>query len=860
MKTIICENYQKEDVYHRLQTASGAPGITGIRLISPGALLRCEEHEDTERTMLQCAHLLQENESRFPVYRAMFRYPDFILEILSFARECILWGITPDDLPQRTAAESELRGILSLVFTLDLQEKRTAARYDELIANAAQGETEILPMFVTDPYKRRFLHTLAASSPGITVRSWQKNCRTESLYYALSTRQELEACAQQICADSKPCTIVLCSYEEQLPVLQQVFSRYGIPYTPYKHSVHVRMPAAFCALAELAEKKDGESLLAALQADAFPVPFDETLYPYLQETLTSASCPAPVSELLSFYKKDAARFAVYEKAAAEAFARIQNELELLVSSAAPKEVLTNAYAVLQRNPLLQEKAELTAALGIRSLLDQTIDQVQSYEDTAFIRKRAESVGVAGEGMHTTFCRVTDLTHPITPEGTLYILGCSGRAYPGIPQKTGLFDEDYVREISKYPSLKERHDAHLEQLAWVYEAEHIVWSYATNDYQGREIQPAYAVKSKGLSEQPWPLQKPAFRRREEHSISPSTAELLFTGEDGRISGSISRIERWFLCPYSYFLQSGLKARPEQTAEFNPATIGTLAHDYLDHLIDRQGKQYADTDMEDIRTFLEPYFSELRLLHPHDEVKNSLTEERLCIALRDSLAFLKEAEANTLYKPDSTEVPFDTDIFDGIYLHGIIDRLDRINGRFRIVDYKSSGHSLSEKKVKTGEQLQLLTYLIATAEKSGEKPDGCYYFSLQAVSSALDAASYSQKKGLEFIDEFTEDIMRASADKERRLSGWQFGETDELYTDFSVYNKKQQGDFDYELVRQCIFDLYDYFRTNVLEGTIPVDPVVGACTFCDYRSVCRNTSGERTSVPLVMQDTSLKKGKE
>ena len=104
------------------------------------------------------------------------------------------------------------------------------------------------------------------------------------------------------------------------------------------------------------------------------------------------------------------------------------------------------------------------------------------------------------------------------------------------------------------------------------------------------------------------------------------------------------------------------------------------------------------------------------------------------------------------------------------------------------------------------------------------------------------------------------MRASADKERRLSGWQFGETDELYTDFSVYNKKQQGDFDYELVRQCIFDLYDYFRTNVLEGTIPVDPVVGACTFCDYRSVCRNTAGERTSVPLVMQDTSLKKGKE
>lgn len=53
----------------------------------------------------------------------MFLFPVFIQEILSFAKECILYSISVDDLPETNANEKELKEILNIAFTLDFAEK-----------------------------------------------------------------------------------------------------------------------------------------------------------------------------------------------------------------------------------------------------------------------------------------------------------------------------------------------------------------------------------------------------------------------------------------------------------------------------------------------------------------------------------------------------------------------------------------------------------------------------------------------------------------------------------------------------------------------------------------------------------------
>lgn len=66
--------------------------------------------------------------------------------------------------------------------------------------------------------------------------------------------------------------------------------------------------------------------------------------------------------------------------------------------------------------------------------------------------------------------------------------------------------------------------------------------------------------------------------------------------------------------------------------------------------------------------------------------------------------------------------------------------------------------------------------------------------------------------------------------------------------------------YDLAKQCIEQLYTYFHDAVLGGDIRLAPVEGACTFCDYRSICRFSGDYRPVEPVVMKDISLKQEKE
>ena len=177
--------------------------------------------------------------------------------------------------------------------------------------------------------------------------------------------------------------------------------------------------------------------------------------------------------------------------------------------------------------------------------------------------------------------------------------------------------------------------------------------------------------------------------------------------------------------------------------------------------------------------------------------------------------------------------------------------------RVVDYKSSLHTLSETKLKAGLQLQLLTYLIM-AEKSEKKtPVGAYYFSFKGDSLSVPAAKASAKA-------VTDTDWSEEAEQERILSlhqlkGWTF---EDRFTELDQGEKfiSPRTIYDYDLAKECILSLYEYFRSSLLSGEISLDPVEGACTFCDFRSICRYHGETRKAVPVVMGDTPLKKEKE
>lgn len=863
MKTILCSSYQKDQIYHEL--AKKNQGIvTDIRMVSLSDLMKAEGEENRAAALFSAARLLQEHASEFPLFRNMFAFPAFSEEVVSFARQLALYQIPVEDLPKRNPSEAELSRILALIMRLPMKEKEYGKNRKQYLEQISAIENlSLYPAFETDYFSYAFRRDLKQS--GIPVVKEEQPSPSLSLCYALNARQELESIAQDICRKNVSCTIILASYSTQLPVLKQVFMRYGIPWSAVKENTELHIPKIFAAAARFAWKKDVSSLLEMFRIDAFPSFCPDSLYPFLRQTMTDPEAPSGIAEALqnSPLSKDAPYYADKQKQVAAYFRTIEEELQLLKQADSPKEILKAAYAVMKRSPFLNSSPELQAARSIMELLQEVLPDVQSEADLSFVIELMESIQDSESGKPQDFCMVTDQTHPVRIAENTYVAGCSGQNWPGFPVCKGLFDESYVSCLKQYPSMEQRHDAYSSQLEWVMHSarEHVYFSCPTNDYQGRGIELAFEIESMfpKHSALRWKLEvlKPA--QAGKHELSPDTAAALFE-QDGKIHGSISSIERWFACPYSYFIESGLKVRPLRLTDRDSAGTGTIQHAVLEHSVKRYGKNYAEISEEEIAQILHPYYEALKTAYPHSEEELSLSEARMMENLKQSFCFLKDMEANTSYEPAEEEHAFADEIIPGIELRGIIDRIDTCGNLMRIVDYKSSDKTLSEKKVKAGMQLQLLTYLIIARKYRHQIPGGAYYFSLKPCTYPLSAAKLSRGAITETM--MDEESLKKQFLNVRRMAGWTFDREHLTELDASETHivSGTKTFYDFGLSEKCMEEVYDYFRNHLLDGSIELSPAENACMFCRYRCICRFQGDFRVPVPLVMQDTELKIGKE
>lgn len=845
---------------------SGTDAISGVQLLTPANLLKTEGREEKEATPLKLVHLLERERESFPIYRDMFVYPAFISEILSFARECALYGIRAQDLPEEGAAQKELRGIVALALELPLAEKETAVQYQKLLSDAAKLENpEMHVRFEADPFRAKFLKELKTIFGESCVKTERRIPSFQQLRSAKSVRQEAEAAAQEIVRRNQPCGVVLCSYGSTIHVVEQVFRRYGIPISSLHTPQYPSAVRVYCALARFALNKDVPSLLDALSLNAFPAFCSPQLLTWLRQTLTDIRyapvSPAIETEMMEHDRRKAERF---DSQAETFFSSIQAYMDQLTASASPKDALRNAYDVYRNLPLFADEMELQAGMAVMNVLRETLDLVESESDAVFVLRQMEGKAFRKDSPSSEFCVITDLCHPCPVCETLYVLGCTARDYPGVPVRRGLFDEAYAASIPSYPPLQERHDLYHSELSWLEESsDRLIWSYALSDYQGREIQPAFAVTSRVSDTAVWQLETVAPLPPRRHVLEADTAMRLYTDEaDHLIHSSISRIERYFLCPYSWFLQSGLKERKPMDSERSASTFGELMHAVFEHAVNTLGKQYTDFSEEDLQAFLAPAFASLRALHPHEEAELSLSRQRMVDAVLETMRILRPAEeAGPIWTPQGAEIRFDERITEHVQLNGIIDRMDVSPSSLRILDYKSSGKSLSEGKVKAGIQLQLLSYLIIGTMLQEKKPSGAYYISMKPASTPVPAGKFktTNKNGVEMNDVRDPSTLDEYECSTRRIAGWRFSDPHidpVFYEQFFIPGK---GFFNYDVVQEAILELYEQFYHGAVSGRIAVRPVTGACMFCDYRAICRFHGQEEKPAPLVKAGESFKQGK-
>ena len=365
---------------------------------------------------------------------------------------------------------------------------------------------------------------------------------------------------------------------------------------------------------------------------------------------------------------------------------------------------------------------------------------------------------------------------------------------------------------------------------------------------------------------------AFTHNSDKRISKEAAAGIY-GESLR--GSISRLEKYAQCPYSYFMQYGLQLGEREKFSFESRDLGNIYHTAIDILTTEIDKRHKS-----IRTI-----SDAELMELTDIAMDAAINESDNDALFDSNRSSYMAEkirrvfartVNTVayqmraggYDIVAHERKFlrTYDLGDGLgsmELTGKIDRIDEATVELgnrqqimvRIVDYKSSEKDLELSKFYYGLSLQLIMYMNAAVKESSRRhkgmdiiPGGMLYYGMtdKAVDAELDISD--EKLEQEILKKHK---MKGYINRDNNnLRAMDTAASDGGLSDVVPFGFKKDGDFNSAsrvLSTDEINMLQDYadrisvkMGRDIASGCINISPYEdtnsNGCKYCSFKSNC------------------------
>ena len=343
----------------------------------------------------------------------------------------------------------------------------------------------------------------------------------------------------------------------------------------------------------------------------------------------------------------------------------------------------------------------------------------------------------------------------------------------------------------------------------------------------------------------------------------------------LRGSVSRLEKFRLCPFSYFAAYGLRLSRRRTYELTPADRGDLFHHVLASVgehIRSHGIDWADVGEPLAGMLVDAALAEYLPRFLSGIMKSTARYAYLQGRIRAALVAAVLLTARSLcsgdFRPVAFELPFGSneagalpvfslELDDGrlLQLSGRIDRVDmaeRADGQaayFRVVDYKTGDVSLAREDIAAGLRLQLLVYLQVVLANSARftacapAAAGLYYApvrdSLEAVSDA--AAAEQEPAGLKLAGLTVADrdaVLLADRDihgQSRLIPVGYNPERDSFYSRPAPLTGDELANMQAQLLQ-----VLKETATAMLDGMIRVSPLADedrdACAFCDFRAVC------------------------
>lgn len=347
------------------------------------------------------------------------------------------------------------------------------------------------------------------------------------------------------------------------------------------------------------------------------------------------------------------------------------------------------------------------------------------------------------------------------------------------------------------------------------------------------------------------------------LQDKTAQELYAAKN-KMSGSVTRFEKFNKCPFQYFAEYGLKLEQRREYKLTTPDVGTILHEILRQFgedLKAENKRWSEVTDDEIKSRVTKIFDNItpkfnnEILLSTKTLKNQRTRiQKVAVA---SIRRLVELDSHSKFHPEIFEASFsslsNTHLVYKIdetqmELFGKIDRIDfSEDGRhFLIIDYKTGQAYLNLWEIYLGINLQLLTYLMVTnnLENVGERLPAAmlYYFLKYPVktgNSVEDAenkiANDLKMSGYILADE---EVVREIDSTLKTLKVT-------AKDDGTIYSRSRENplkDVDtFKLLMNYAEECLKATGKKILSGNIAADPVKtknqDACKYCAYYEVCR-----------------------
>ncbi len=325
---------------------------------------------------------------------------------------------------------------------------------------------------------------------------------------------------------------------------------------------------------------------------------------------------------------------------------------------------------------------------------------------------------------------------------------------------------------------------------------------------------------------------------------------------RLYSSITRLEKYGACPFSYFLNYTLKLQERSIYSFKAPEIGNLFHRVLQkyfQLLPDDPDSWGKMSVAEITDLLQQIMQDPDL-QPDNSREQGLMR-RLQRQLLRTLLIMREHFRQGEFWPAALELDFSNSSWsEEIVLSGKIDRLDlaeQENEHFiRVLDYKSSRREWEQKLYEQGIDLQLPVYLKIGQElyqkkqKHAIRPAGMFYLTVEdPLLSITDPEKFSEQErlkahklqGVLLEDEQVIRLMDREIEKSSLLLPVA------LTSKGIKQSSKVLSKVDFQQLLDSVPQIIEKLGQNIRAGRIMIQPYrykeQKACRFCPYHAVCQ-----------------------